>query len=117
MSLRKLKYHEAKLLKKVDLINWKQDANLREVKILRRYHIQDREDYHAYNRVCGMVTKLVATLKKIDPRDPVRLELTEVLLDRLHSLVRHHPLSPAPTTAAAATRRCAPTATTAARRA
>ena len=91
MSLRKLKYHEAKLLKKVDFINWKQDANLREVKIIRRYHIQDREDYHAYNRVCGMVTKLVATLKKLDQRDPVRLELTEVLLDRLHSLVRRRP--------------------------
>jgi hypothetical protein len=25
---------------------WKQDANLREVKVMRRYHLQDREDYH-----------------------------------------------------------------------
>jgi hypothetical protein len=25
---------------------WKQDANLREIKVMRRYHLQDREDYH-----------------------------------------------------------------------
>ncbi|SJL01434.1 probable IMP3-component of the U3 small nucleolar ribonucleoprotein [Armillaria ostoyae] len=44
--VRKLKYHEQKLLKKVDFLNWKQDANLREIKVMRRYHVQDREDYH-----------------------------------------------------------------------
>ena len=25
---------------------WKQDANIREIKVIRRYHIQNREDYH-----------------------------------------------------------------------
>lgn len=60
--VRQLKHHEQKLLKKVDFLNvcfspmffchiliflqWKQDANLREIKVMRRYHIQDREDYH-----------------------------------------------------------------------
>src|SRR6267378_26637 len=61
--VRQFKYHEQKLLKKVDFLNvrhrfylshldldslhqWKQDANLREIKVMRRYHIQDREDYH-----------------------------------------------------------------------
>lgn len=43
--VRKLKYHEKKLLKKVDFISWKSDRNLREVKILKLYHIQKREDY------------------------------------------------------------------------
>ena len=86
MSLRKLKYHEQKLLKKVDFLNWKQDSNLREVKVLRRYHVQDREDYHAYNKVCGMITKLVTMLKKLDARDPVRIELTDELLEKLHAL-------------------------------
>ena len=67
--VRKLKFHEQKLLKKVDFLNvcyvflsnfpahrlqWKQDANLREIKVMRRYHIQDREDYHKYNRLCGV---------------------------------------------------------------
>jgi len=61
--VRQFKHHEQKLLKKVDFLNvrlllstqshrsdsnfqWKQDANLREVKVMRRYHIQDREDYN-----------------------------------------------------------------------
>jgi len=83
---RKLKYHEQKLLKKVDFLTWKQDANLREVKILRRYHVQDREDYHTYNKVAGVVTQLVSALKKLDQRDPVRAELTDALVDKLYAL-------------------------------
>lgn len=55
--MRTLKYHERKLLKKVDFLQWKQDDNIREVKILRRYRIQSRDDYHKYNRLCGAVTK------------------------------------------------------------
>lgn len=57
---RKLKYHEQRLLRKVDFLNWKQDSNLREVKILRRYHVQDREDYHSYNKITGVVTQVPA---------------------------------------------------------
>lgn len=62
--VRQFKHHEQKLLKKVDFLNvrtflrvlaglltrdwtqWKEDANLREIKVMRRYHVQDREDYH-----------------------------------------------------------------------
>ena len=43
--VRKLKYQEQKLLKKVDFISWKTD-NVREVEVIRKYHIQKREDYH-----------------------------------------------------------------------
>lgn len=43
--VRKLKHHEQKLLKKVDFINWEVDNNLHEVKVLRKYRIEKREDY------------------------------------------------------------------------
>lgn len=43
--VRKLKYHEKKLLKKVDFISWKVDRNIREIQVLKRYHITKREDY------------------------------------------------------------------------
>lgn len=43
--VRKLKFHEQKLLKKVDFISWKVDNNLNEVKVMKKYHIQKREDY------------------------------------------------------------------------
>ena len=42
---RPLKFHEQKLLKKVDFLAWKNERNIREIKVLRRYLIQDREDY------------------------------------------------------------------------
>lgn len=43
--VRKLKFHEQKLLKKVDFLNWKVDNNLHEVKVMRKYNIHKREDY------------------------------------------------------------------------
>jgi U3 small nucleolar ribonucleoprotein protein IMP3 len=42
--MRELKYHENKLLKKVDFLNWKNEDNLREIAILRRYYVQNRDD-------------------------------------------------------------------------
>ena len=47
--MRELKFHEKKLLKKVDFVNWKNEENVREVKIMRRYHIQKRDDIKMYN--------------------------------------------------------------------
>lgn len=53
---------------------------------MRRYHIQDRDDYKKYNKLVGMVTSLTSVLKKLAPTDPARIELTEKLLDRLHDM-------------------------------
>ena len=54
--MRELKYHEQKLLKKVDFLRWnKKDASVREIAVLRRYHVQDREDYAKYNRIVGQI--------------------------------------------------------------
>ena len=53
MSMRALKHHEKPLLKKVNFLEWKKDANLREIAVLRRYHVQDREDYTKYNKLVG----------------------------------------------------------------
>lgn len=47
-AMRKLKYHEQKLLRKVNFFDYKKEKNVREIKILRKYHIQKREDYHKY---------------------------------------------------------------------
>jgi len=43
--VRKLKFHEKKLLKKVDFISWNVDNNLHELKVMKKYYIQRREDY------------------------------------------------------------------------
>ncbi|XP_005994131.1 U3 small nucleolar ribonucleoprotein protein IMP3 isoform X2 [Latimeria chalumnae] len=51
--VRKLKFHEQKLLKKVDFISWEVDQNLHEVKVLRKFHLEKREDYTKY--VMGLI--------------------------------------------------------------
>lgn len=55
----------------------------REIRILRRYYIQKREDYMKYRRIVGEITSIAASLKKLDPSDPVRIESTQQLLDKL----------------------------------
>jgi U3 small nucleolar ribonucleoprotein protein IMP3 len=85
MAMRKLKHHEQKLLKKVDFL-WQREQNVREIKILRRYHIQDREDYVRYNKIAGHITKLVARLRKLDSADPYRAKMTDQLLDKLYDM-------------------------------
>lgn len=84
--MRQLKFHEKKLLKKVNFLEWKKDNGLREVKVMRRYHVVERDDYHKYNKMCGMVTKLVNIIKKLDAKDPFRVEMTDHLLDRLYNM-------------------------------
>jgi U3 small nucleolar ribonucleoprotein protein IMP3 len=49
---------------------------------MRRYHIQNRDDYKKYNKICGMVTKLTSLLKKLDGQDSTRIDLTDQLLDK-----------------------------------
>jgi len=80
---RKLKYHEQKLLKKVDFIEWKKERNLREVAIIRRYRLQDREDYTRYNKLCMNIKKLAYMLQKMDPNDPFRIQMVDQLLEKL----------------------------------
>lgn len=48
--MRQLKHHEQRLLKQVDFLNYKQDQNHRDLQVIRRYHIQNREDYFKYRR-------------------------------------------------------------------
>ena len=79
MSMRKLKHHEKKLLKKVDFF-WQREGNIREIQVMRRYHINNREEYLEYNRVCGIITKLASKLKKLDKADKFRIKMTEDLL-------------------------------------
>jgi U3 small nucleolar ribonucleoprotein protein IMP3 len=54
--VRKLKHHEQKLLKKVDFY----EKNRRVSEVMHRYHIQRREDYTKYNRLCGQSKATVA---------------------------------------------------------
>ncbi|PPR81776.1 hypothetical protein GOBAR_AA38941 [Gossypium barbadense] len=76
--MRKLKFHEKKLLKKVNFLEWKREGGHRENLILHRYHVTGRDDYKK--------SKLVNILKQMDPRDPFRIEMTDLLLEKLYNM-------------------------------
>uniref|UniRef100_A0A1A9VAC2 U3 small nucleolar ribonucleoprotein protein IMP3 n=1 Tax=Glossina austeni TaxID=7395 RepID=A0A1A9VAC2_GLOAU len=84
--VRKLKYHEKKLLKKVDFITWKVDNGGQENKILRRYHIRKRDDYTKYNKLSREVRELVEKIAKLDKSDPFKSEASFMLLEKLYSM-------------------------------
>mmetsp|Transcript_33737 Transcript_33737/g.88678 ORF Transcript_33737/g.88678 Transcript_33737/m.88678 type:complete len:182 (+) Transcript_33737:57-602(+) len=81
--VRPLKHHESKLLKKVDFLR---ADSAREVPILRKYHIQRREDYTRYNRLCGAAKRLATRLSKLDPTDPFRQEQQRKLLEKVFNI-------------------------------
>lgn len=82
--VRKLKHHEKKLLKKVNFIEWKQDRGHRDAQVMRTYHIQNREDYHKYNRICGDIRKLAHKLSLLPSTDPFRIKHEQLLLEKLY---------------------------------
>ena len=84
--VRKLKHHEAKLLKKVDMHHFKRENQLREISVMRRYHVQDRDDYRKYNKIVGETTRLVARILKLEQEDPYRTRVTKKLLDKLYDM-------------------------------
>lgn len=100
--MRELKYHEKKLLKKVDFLNvsafykiiramlkagqWKEDAHNRETKVMRRYHIQDRDDYHKYNKLCGQIRSYAHRLSLLPAQDPFRPKMEGILLSKLYDM-------------------------------
>lgn len=43
--MRKLKFHEKKLLKKVNFLEWKRESGCREAFVMQRYHVSGRDDY------------------------------------------------------------------------
>lgn len=84
--MRELKFHEKKLLKKVDFLKWKREDNLREIQVMRRYHIQDRDDYKRYSKIVGRIAKLANVLKKLEGGDATRIDITDQLLTKLYDL-------------------------------
>jgi U3 small nucleolar ribonucleoprotein protein IMP3 len=83
MSHRQLKFHEKKLLRKVDFL-FTNSQTQRENEILSRYMIQRREDYTKYNRIVGQTHKLVNKLTKLPPDSEYRVRMTEQLVRKLY---------------------------------
>ncbi|XP_053208048.1 U3 small nucleolar ribonucleoprotein protein IMP3-like [Panonychus citri] len=79
--VRKLKYHERKLLKKVDFINW-EGNNVKEITVMRKYHIT-REEYTRYNKLVQQIRRLTDKIAAL-PKDEFRVQCSAELTDRLY---------------------------------
>lgn len=84
--MRKLQYHEYRLLRKADFLKWKRESNLREVKTARRYHLGNPREYHGYNKIVGEMKQLCSKIKELPPEDQVRIDATDKLLDKLYDM-------------------------------
>ncbi|KAK8399922.1 hypothetical protein O3P69_002959 [Scylla paramamosain] len=84
--MRQLKYAEKKLLKQTDFLKWEVDNNLHEVKVLKKYLIQRREDYTTYNKMSREIRELASKIKELDPKDPYRVEASARLMEKLYSM-------------------------------
>ena len=84
--VRSLKFHEEKLLKKLDFINWEVDNNLHEVKVMRSYCIQKREDYTLYNKLSREIRETVRRIKDLDSKSQHRADLSAQMLEKMYQI-------------------------------
>ncbi|KAL6714708.1 U3 small nucleolar ribonucleoprotein imp3 [Lecanora helva] len=84
--VRKLKHHEAKLLRKVDFTTSPSDPTHRAATICRRYTITNPTDYTKYNRICGSLRQLAHALSDLAPDDPIRVRHEKLLLEKLYDM-------------------------------
>ncbi|XP_017465075.1 PREDICTED: U3 small nucleolar ribonucleoprotein protein IMP3 [Rhagoletis zephyria] len=84
--VRKLKYHEQKLLKKVDFITWKVDNGGKETSIIRRYHLRKPSDYTKYNKLSREVRTLCEKIANLENTDPFKQEAAVMLLEKLYTM-------------------------------
>ncbi|KAF8118009.1 hypothetical protein N665_0006s0013 [Sinapis alba] len=84
--MRKLKFHEKKLIRKANFLEWKREGGHLENLITHRYHMGGRDDYKKYSGLCRMVQKLTNVMKQMDATDPFRIQMTDILLEKLYNM-------------------------------
>lgn len=82
---RELKYHERKLLKKHDFMQYEQD-NWHEPFCISKYHLEDREDYRRYLRLVGLIRQLLTQLRYLPADSKIRMEITQQILEKLFQM-------------------------------
>lgn len=84
--VRKLKFHEKKLLKKVDFVNWSLDNNVKESQVISRYGLKNHDEYTTYNKLSREIRELAKKIKELDVKDPTRINASQQLLEKLYNL-------------------------------
>lgn len=82
--MRNLKFHEQKLLKKVNFLEWKRTNTTREQLVTSKYLLKSRDEYKKYNLVVGMIRKLSETLSRLSDSDPTKIMVAKKLIKLLY---------------------------------
>lgn len=53
---------------------------------MRRYHLQGRDDYHKYNRLCGSLRQMAHRLSLLSAEDPFRHQMESQMLAKGYEL-------------------------------
>lgn len=53
---------------------------------MHKYHIQDREDYHKYNKLCGSLRSLIHRISLLPANDPFRAQKEGEMLNKLYDM-------------------------------
>lgn len=83
--MRNLKYHEQKLLKKVNFLEWKQTNTTREQMVTSKFFLKSRDEYKTYNRIVGMIRKLSESLSRLADNDTTKMFVAKKLINLLYN--------------------------------
>merc|ERR1711879_965345 len=81
---RKFKKHEKILLKHQNFFEWESDNGHQAEKIIKRYHLKNRNEYVIYNKIAKEARELAKKIRDLEPSDPFRIRATAQLLDKLY---------------------------------
>ncbi|XP_040410251.1 U3 small nucleolar ribonucleoprotein protein IMP3 [Cygnus olor] len=85
--VRRLRYPERKLLRRLSLVSWEAAGGLAEVRALRRYRLGRREDWARYKALARAVRGLARRLRDLGPPSAAfRARCTAALLGKLYGL-------------------------------
>ncbi|XP_069706931.1 U3 small nucleolar ribonucleoprotein protein IMP3 [Phaenicophaeus curvirostris] len=86
--VRKLKFHEQKLLRRLDLVSWEAAGpSLREVRLLRRFGLSRREELVRYQALARGIRGLARRLRDLGPGgEAFRARCASRLLARLRAM-------------------------------
>ncbi|KYR03170.1 U3 small nucleolar ribonucleoprotein [Tieghemostelium lacteum] len=83
--MRDLKYHEKKLLKKVNFVHYKKE-NPTDLLIISRYGLSGKEEFSEYLKICAQLKKLLTAISELDDKDPVKHKLSGELAEKFYNM-------------------------------
>ncbi|XP_065200469.1 U3 small nucleolar ribonucleoprotein protein IMP3 [Planococcus citri] len=83
---RKLKYHEQKLLKNVNIYSWKIDNKAYDFRAIKKYVLKNREEYTTYNKLSREIRLVAKKISELDATNPFRNECSARLLKKLYDM-------------------------------